>query len=236
MGCWAVGLQENTEKEDGMKIRLLSTLTTVALLMASATGAHATSLLLNGDFETGDSTAWILAGNVNVVSDVAFRTNAGAVGSFPIGTYAVDLGGGDRLATGVLTQDFDTTPSHEYDLSFDYGRFQFGGGGPQSIRIELINPADDQRLLDTVVTDSSADSDLALLFDDYFFQFTAAGVMTRLSFSDVSAGTTSTDGVLDNVAVTAVPILAPEPATVLLFAAGFTGLLSSRIIHIRHRR
>jgi hypothetical protein len=120
MGCCAVGQLENPARERGRhENQTAQHFDSGGSLHGKCNGHPCHFAPRQRRFETGDSTAWILSGNANVVSDVAFRTNAGPVGSLLIGSYAVDLGGRDRPATGVLTQDLDTIPSHEYDLSFD---------------------------------------------------------------------------------------------------------------------
>ena len=73
-------------------------------------------------------------------------------------------------------------------------------GGSQSIQFAVINLVDDQRLIDTVITDSSGEWNLALIFNSYNYRFIATDSTTRLFFRDVSAGTISTDAVVGDVA------------------------------------
>ena len=205
-----------------MKKKVLFGLAVVVFFFASGTSRG--SLITNGDFETGDSAGWIFSGSVSVSSDSDMRTFADGVGTFPTGMFAVSFGAGNHTTSGVIIQDFSALSNHEYELSFNYGRFMDGSGGPQSIRVELINIADNQHLLDTVVTDSSGEKDLSILFSEYNYRFVALSSSTRLYISDVSAGTFDTDGILDNVGITPVPV----PGTILLFASGLIGLAGFR--------
>jgi PEP-CTERM motif len=59
-------------------------------------------------------------------------------------------------------------------------------------------------------------SDYAAILSSRSFTFTATGAMTKLSFLDTSVDTNFTDGVLDNVRVTAVP----EAGTISMMLGG----------------
>jgi len=191
-----------------------------ALILVIASGVAQANLVTNGDFETGDFTSWTHSGNTFVGSDVLFRTQASAAGSFPRGVYVVDFGGGDTPATGVLMQDIATNPGQEYKLTLDYGKFG-AGADPQSLLVEAIDPSNNQRLLNTVISDPLGEGNLALVFGNYSYLFVASNSSVRLSFSDVSLGTVNADGFLDNVSVAAVPL----PASVWLFLSGLSSLI-----------
>ena len=197
----------------------------MATLLLVASQLTQANLMTNGGFETGDFTGWSHAGNLAVISDAQFRNQAGAIGLFPNGAFAVDFSNGNNPATGYLTQNLSLEAGQTYELSFNYGRLQPGGGGPQSLRVEVTNLADDQQLLNTVISDSSAQIDLAILLDQYTYRFFANVPSVKLSFSDESNGTLSTDGVFDNVTLSAVPL--PATAWFLLSGLGSIWLLRS---------
>ena len=198
----------------------------VGYLITPSNALSSTSNLINnGSFETGDLTGWSHSGNVGIASAKGYRDCCGGINTFPDGEYAVAFGGGDRPATGVLTQEFLTNFGQTYDLSFVYGRFQVGSGGPQSLKIEVINLADNQTFFNKVITDSSGEVNLATLFDDYNYQFVAIGSATLLSFSDISLGTIHSDGVIDNIQVNAVPI----PASLWMLTSGITCIAGIRL-------
>lgn len=190
----------------------------MATLLLVASQLAQANLITNGGFETSDFTGWDYSGNLAVISDAQFRNQAGAIGLFPNGAFAVDFSNGNNPATGYLSQNLSLIPGQTYELSFDYGRLQPGSGGPQSLWVEVTNLADDQQLLNTVITDSSAQIDLAILLDQYTYRFFAADSSVKLSFSDISNGTLSTDGVFDNVTLSAVPL--PPTAWFLLSGLG----------------
>ncbi len=68
------------------------------------------------------------------------------------------------------------------------------------------------------MVDSTPEADVpSIPFEEYTYVFTATGGITRLSFRDTSTSTISTDGLLDNVRVSAA---VPEPSAASLLALG----------------
>ena len=82
-------------------------LASLVLVMASSvTPSHALNLLTNGDFETGDFSAWNQSGPYMYVTT-----------SNPYsGSFAAALGTSNGF--GTLSQTISTTPGLEYELSF----------------------------------------------------------------------------------------------------------------------
>ena len=146
-------------------LKIFSGLLIVGYLIIPSNALSSTSnLISNSTFETGDSTGWTLSGNMGIVTAKHYRDCCGGINTFPGGEYAAYFGAGDKPATGVLSQAFITKSGQTHDLSFAYGRFQVGSGGPQSLKIEVINLDDNQILFNTTVTDSSGNVNLATLF------------------------------------------------------------------------
>jgi hypothetical protein len=114
-----------------------------------------------------------------------------------------------------LSQTIATTAGQTYSLSFDYGGFQSAAfGEPQSLNITANGAS-----LGTVTgTGGSQSGDLSDVFQHYNESFTATGASTTLTFSDVSLVGDSSDGMLDNVNVSAG--VTPEPGYFLIVAGG----------------
>ncbi len=194
------------------------------LIAALASNVTHASSVVNGIFETGDFTGWTGSGTTKVVSDNDYRIFAGAVGTFPTGTFITEFGGADLPATGVVSQDVSSVAGQQYLLTFDYGKFQSPDccAGAQVVEVQAVNVSDGVLLGSITLSDASGTNDLAHVLAPYSLLFSATGATTRVSFSDKSSFTLSTDGFLDNVSIAAVP----EPATYLLMVIGIVLIIS----------
>jgi hypothetical protein len=182
-----------------------------SLAVACAAVPASANLLQNGSFEDALSAAdWNIVGN-------AVRTDKSP---YPFiasdGFWAINFNGGDNAPNGVLTQSFTTVIGQQYDLSFAFGKWAFGGG-TAALQVEVISGG--AVVLDQLVSDSTG-SEGAEVWNSYQFAFTATDASTTLRFTDRSNATASFDAILDNV------VVVPAPGAAALLAVG--GLLAGR--------
>ena len=196
---------------------------TCVAILGSVAFAHAG--ISNGSFQAGagtSATGWTLGGsNSLALTDSDYITNAGGYGASPYGGRFLSLNAGDVAADNWAYQDFATTAGTTYTVSFAYGNF--GVNSLQSLNVTLED-ATFGVLATNTFNDSTGTADLAALWSAGTVSFVAASATTRLTFSDAGSSTYSTDLLVDDVAVQAVP----EPMTMLALAGGAAALLRRR--------
>ena len=185
------------------KFSLALSLAAMAASLSFATHASAQNLVTNGDFETGDLTAWTESpgsGDTSVTTPFD--------GFTPFGNDAAYFG-----AVGFvdyISQTLATTAGQTYDLNFEFGS---DGATPN----EFIVTWDGTTLSDQVNIPATGG-----FVDVDFTGLVASTNSTTLSFGGRNDPAYLA---LDNVSVTAVP----EPATVALFlGAGSLGFVALR--------
>jgi hypothetical protein len=169
------------------------------VLFASATQSFA-NLILNPSFETGDFASWTQFGNTDFTNVIPGGTDGAFQATFgPIGS------------TGGISQIIATSPGQSYLFSFDVRNDSnfFGSVTPNSFAASF----DGAPVLSLV-------NSPAFAYTHHEFSVVASGALTAVSF------TFQHDPFfyfLDNVSV-----VAPEPATLLLFTGGLAGIAYRR--------
>ncbi len=183
----------------GKKIATVS----VVFLMMLIQMSHG-SIVQNGSFESGDFAGWTsYDGNIFVSSF------GGGVAVPSDGVYGAIMNSGGSTPNAELSQIISTQIGESYLLAFDYAKAG-SGSGTASLQVKVDGFA---ILLDETINDNTGG--LPGAYENYSFEFTADSSSLSLSFADLSSGSASFDGVLDNVSIQAIP----EPSAAVLMGS-----------------
>lgn len=178
----------------------------------AASAAVFTENFENGIHGTNQVLGWSLSGSVAVLNSADYVTYAGGSGSTGTGQFLA-YGAGDAPDNGIALTT-QVLAAGSYTLDFLFGSFSGNGSATQSIDV-WINNAFAQ-----TISSSYSTSVLSGILQPYTVAFTTTGGPLTIEFRDSSSNTSSVDGLLDNVSVTAVP----EPATWAMMFLGFAGV------------
>lgn len=201
----------------------------VASMAVASPALAATNLVNNGGFENG-LTGWtvtpggVFAGqpDISAIKGAAYIANAGATGDAAAAANTVaSFGSGDVANVSTLLADpINTVAGTVYKLTFDYAQFA-GAAGSEILKFAVTgNTGTSTSVLLQGSESQTGGTDLNSIFQTHTLYFTGTGSPVNLQFSLFGSTTNSTDGLLDNVAITAVP----EASTWAMFILGFGAL------------
>jgi hypothetical protein len=173
-------------------------LDTVSVVQSTPPGPNQA---VNGSFENGIHGQSGFVEGWNVVGNVASYTEGATTGSYG----AIFSAGGDSQGD-MLSQSFATTPGTSYKVDFDAGIFGQRSDGPLQLRVQIFGGTP---LVDEVITppDAFTFDASAVSFAHYTYTVTATGSSVTLQFTNMGAGTSVADQVVDTV------VFASAPAT-----------------------
>lgn len=198
-----------------------------AVLVAGASADPITvELLVNGDFETGDLTAWT---QTAPGAPLEWGVVTGPVGGFGISSpdgsqFATPWAMGPNPASTTLEQIADLTPYLPYlinnqltlhvDAIYSNDAISFYLDFLDSSMASIIGPMSTPTFVDGPFPwTAEVNATLAMPVGTQYIAFGAIGMMNASTYTDAG---------FDNASLTVG--LVPEPATIALFAVGLAGL------------
>lgn len=146
------------------------------------------NLIANGSFEAGTN-SWTLTGNASIASSY-----------FTDGAKCLAFNDGQTIPNAVLSQTVTTTPGATYSLNFDAGIISFS---PQSQALQVTVAGSGTNQISKTFTMQPVQGQPA--WQSYSLVFKADQVKATVTFRDAASGSNASDGLLDNVRMTAVP-------------------------------
>ncbi len=157
------------------------------LIAPQSMATFASGSIVNGSFEN-DTEGWSATGNYDIKTEPGYDASDG--------TQLIAFNSAETTPNATLSQTFTTYPGNTYQLSFDMGVYGFSTA--------------QQRLGFTIqgnATHLYAESTLSgigggnTIWQEKSYNFVADSATTTITFSDLSATTSSLDLVIDNVRI-----------------------------------
>jgi PEP-CTERM motif len=191
---------------------LRTSLCTLAMIAVSAATASASSIVTNGDFQTGNFSGWTV--NTSPVTNHPWTVRQDGSNFFAsTGCEGIECIEGNSTQEAWLSQVLPTVAGATYTVTFDYSQSLPGesGGTPNELEVDFGSTD----LVDLINLTSTSPH-------TYSFTVMATTNATELMF--LGEQNPSYD-YLDNVSVTQVSSATPEPASLALFGSGLFGLV-----------
>jgi hypothetical protein len=184
----------------------IATLAVPAILaISSPAEASAVNLLTNGDFETGDTSGWMLTGNVDPEAIGITRPHSGTNHVFADGSEGTP---------SYLSQSIATTIGRSYTLTFDLTNPSVTVSNYFAAGLDLQGP--DAKTLFSLT--HYAGSPPYTTLTDYVLTFIATSTTTDISFAFVND---ESSWFFDNATLTETDVAAtPLPGASILFMSG----------------
>ncbi|RYG23582.1 PEP-CTERM sorting domain-containing protein [bacterium] len=202
-------------------------LSIICLALVGASAHAAGNLVSNGSFELGtgaSATDWAITSTAGV-STVSFAPAYGGSGTSPYGDRFVSFNGGDKQPGGTVSQGgISTIAGQLYRVSFAYGQFA-GAPGDQTLKVGIADESTLSVLAAHSYTNMSPSTNFGSIWNRGSFNFVGTGNLVGIGFTDLGTSNTySTDLVLDDVSIQAVP----EPASMAALGFGALAMLRRR--------
>jgi hypothetical protein len=190
-----------------MKSLAVALVAMMLICVVSVVPLHATNLLVNGGFETGDYTGWTTNFTPPNNAAIIVDTTTGRVHN---GAFAVNFSYLSVPATAVLSQSFTTSAGTTYEATFDFGAASWSDRSA-SLLFLVLGDNGTTVLQSRQLSIQGTYPQNPVTWTAVAASFTADGSTATVRFTDTTANSVACDGLLDTVSVTPVS----EPTTLV---------------------